>query len=82
MAAAPSFSRQQSYRWKGLHDPAGRIIGGFVQGPAIHHRPRVVLSMVIGRERNRALSAPCSTPCSCMKRTTFMANICAGDISP
>ena len=33
---------------KGFDDPAGGVVGGLVEGPSVHHRPWVVLRVVVG----------------------------------
>ena len=40
---------------EGLHDPARGVVRLGRQRPAVHHRARVVLRVVVGGERDRAL---------------------------
>jgi hypothetical protein len=80
-AAAPSFSRQQSYRWNG-----STIQRDSSYASALSGRPYMIargLRCACWYDASAtARNASCRMPCSCITRMARMANICAGDISP
>ena len=53
MAAAPSFSWQQSNRWNGSTIQRDVVVRLLVERAAVHHGARVVLGVVVRRQRDR-----------------------------